>query len=165
MPNVRVQTLNPEQGDGISIFGDTYRVITSGKQTGGVYAVIDMLVPPGGGPGPHAHADTEESFYVIEGEVVVRSAQGAYTARKGAYVRIPKGGAVHNFRNESKSVARLLCTVMPAGLEELFVEIGQPVAWGSFLPVPRMTPEMMKRLNTVAEAYGQRLYPPDYFQH
>ncbi len=164
MPNRRVQTLNPEQGHGISILGDTYRVLTSGQQTGGAYAVIDMLVPPGGGPGPHAHADVEESFYVIEGEVVVRSEQGAYTARKGAYVKIPKGGAVHNFRNESRTVARLLCTVRPAGLEELFVEIGQPVAWGSFLPVPRMTPESLRRLSTVAAAHGQQLYPPDYFE-
>ncbi|MEJ7663753.1 MAG: hypothetical protein WKG07_31590 [Hymenobacter sp.] len=32
--------------------GDTYRVIASGEQTGGAYAVIDMLVPPGGGPAP-----------------------------------------------------------------------------------------------------------------
>ncbi|WP_254244128.1 cupin domain-containing protein [Hymenobacter sp. BRD128] len=100
-----VRTLAPQAGTDISVVGDTYRIVVSGAQTEGTYAIIDMLVPPGGGPGPHAHAQIQEAFYVIDGEVVVRSETQTYTAKKGAFVDIPKGGAIHSFTNESQAVA------------------------------------------------------------
>lgn len=31
------------------------------KKTADAHAVIDMLVPPGGGPGPHAHKNIQEN--------------------------------------------------------------------------------------------------------
>ncbi len=162
MKSEKINTISPDQGQSISVVGDTYRTLMSGKQTGGAYAAIDMLVPPGGGPGPHAHPDIQESFYVLQGEVVVRSEEQTYTAREGSFVDIPKGGIVHNFKNESDAVAHLLCYVAPAGLEEFFEEIGQPVEQGTFLPPPEMTPEAQAQLKEVAERHGQKLFPPDY---
>jgi hypothetical protein len=55
-----VRTLAPQDGPELSVMGDTYRIVASGVQTDGAYALIDMLVPPGGGPGPHAHALIQE---------------------------------------------------------------------------------------------------------
>ena len=37
-----------KDGTALSVVGDSYRIVISGKQTEGAYAVIDMLVPPGG---------------------------------------------------------------------------------------------------------------------
>lgn len=142
--------------------GDTYRTLIGGAQTGGAYALIDMLIPPGGGPPPHAHAAIQENFYVIEGEVVVRSETQVYTAGPGAFVDIPKGGAIHSFQNESTTVAHLLCLVAPAGTEQLFAEGGQPVAAGTFLPKPAMGPEDLKRMRAIAKKYEQEVFPPDY---
>jgi hypothetical protein len=51
-------------GISLAVVGDSYRTVISGKDTGGAYAVIEMLIPPGGGPGPHAHAGFEETFRV-----------------------------------------------------------------------------------------------------
>lgn len=93
-----ITTVNEDQGESLSVVGDAYRIIISGKQTEGAYAVIDMLVPPGGGPGPHAHADIQELFYVIEGEIEFKTEAGKYTAKKGAFVNVPKGGEVHCFK-------------------------------------------------------------------
>ena len=157
-----IVSLAPQAGHTLSVVGDTYRLLTTGEQTDGAYAVIDMLIPPQGGPGPHAHAAIEENFYVLEGEIVVRSETQTYTARQGAFVRIPRGGAIHSFRNESATTAHLLCLVVPAGLDAFFQEIGQPVAPGAFLPPPMMTPEAQQRLQETAEKYGQELFPPDY---
>jgi hypothetical protein len=56
----------------------------------------------------------------------------------------------------------MLCLITPAGMEKMFVELGKPVAPGTFLPLPRMTPEEQKRIQSIAEKYGQKLYPPDY---
>ena len=160
-----VVTLEPQSGEHLSVVGDTYRILVSGKDTNNAFAAIDMLVPPKGGPGPHAHADIEETFYVIEGEVVVRSETQTYTARKGAFVRIPRGGAIHSFTNESQSVAHLLCVVVPAGgLVPMFEEMGQPVQPGAFLPPPPMTPEAAKQMKEIAAKHGQEVFPPDYLK-
>ncbi|MFD1874933.1 cupin domain-containing protein [Hymenobacter bucti] len=155
-------SLGPEAGQSVSVVGDTYRILVSGKDTAGAFATIDMLIPPGGGPGPHAHADFEESFYVIDGEIEVKSEFGNFLAGKGSFIRIPKGGVVHGFKNESQQMAHLLCTVVPAGLETLFEEIGQPVAAGHFLPPMHMDEAMVHKLMAAAEKHGQQVFPPNY---
>ena len=155
-------TVGAKEGQNISVVGDTYRILATGKQTGNAFAAIDMLIPPGGGPGPHAHPDFEETFYVVDGEVEVKSEAGTYIAKKGSYVVVPKGGVVHCFKNKTDEVAHLLCTVVPSGLEEMFLEIGYPVAAGEILAPPPMDPEALKKLIPVLEKYGQQVFPPDY---
>lgn len=151
-----------QDGQSLSVVGDTYRLVVTGEQTGGAYAVIDMLVPPNGGPGPHAHAGFQEAFYVMEGEIVVQTESQTYTARKGSFVNIPLGGIVHCFKNKSDTTAHMLCILTPAGMEGLFREIGKPVGAGVFLPPPDIGPEEQQRLQSIAEKYGQKLFPPDY---
>jgi quercetin dioxygenase-like cupin family protein len=157
-----ITTVNENQGQSLSVVGDTYRIVISGEQTDGAYAVIDMMVPDGGGPGPHAHAGIQEMFYVIEGEIEFKTEAVKYIAKAGSFVNIPKGGAVHAFKNKSGAMAHMLCTVIPAGLDEFFGKIGTPVEAGTFLPPPVLDKEELTRLKGFAEKYGQKLYPPDY---
>ncbi len=156
-------TVNEDQGKSLAVVGDSYRIIISGKQTGGAYAVIDMLVPPGGGPGPHSHANIQEMFYVVDGEIDFKTEAGKYTAKRGAFVNIPKGGEVHCFKNTSNSIAHLLCTVVPSGLDVFFEEIGTPVEPGTFLPPSVPDEKELARLRLLAEKHGQKLYPPNFF--
>jgi hypothetical protein len=148
-----ISTVDETQGQHLSVVGDTYRIIIPGEKTGGNYAVIDMLVPPGGGPGPHSHTDIQEMFYVVDGELEFKTEAGKYTAKKGSFVNIP---------NISDKVAHLLCTVVPAGLDQFFTEIGKPVDAGKFLPPPRWNKDELGRIMALAEKHGQKLYPPDY---
>ena len=60
-----------DEGLSISMVGDTYRIIVSGEQTNGAYALIDMLIPPEGGPPPHSHVTFQESFYILDGQIEV----------------------------------------------------------------------------------------------
>ena len=55
-PLTPIITVDAQAGESLSVVGDTYRVLLSGAQTGGAFTVIEMWIPPGGGPGPHAHA-------------------------------------------------------------------------------------------------------------
>jgi len=158
-------TLSSTQGQTLSIAGGNYRVLVSAKETDGEFATIEMLVPPGGGPPPHSHANFTETFYVVEGEVEFRSEAGAYVAKKGAYVTITKGGIAHAFKNKTQNLAKLLCTVAPAGLEEVFTAIGKPVKAGEFLPPAPPDPEVMKTLASLNEKFGQQFYPPDFLDN
>jgi hypothetical protein len=52
----------------IGLAGGTYTLLLTGNDTDGRYCLIDMIIPPGGGPPPHRH-DFEESFTILEGEI------------------------------------------------------------------------------------------------
>jgi len=116
----------------LSVAGDTYTILLTGKDTAGRYCLIDMHVPPGGGPPPHRH-DFEESFTVLEGEIEATFRGRQQTVRAGQVINIP-ANAPHQFLNKSEQAARLLCVCSPAGLEELFFEVGVPVATRTTTP-------------------------------
>ena len=153
----------PQEGPSISVVGDTYRIIVDGEQTNNAYSLVDMLIPTKGGPPPHSHATFQEAFYIIEGEIEVRTKEKKYAATKGSYINIPFNGPVHKFTNKTDKIAHILCLITPAGMEKMFTEIGKPVAADAFLPPPqKMTPEEQKQVQSIAEKYGQKLYPQDY---
>jgi quercetin dioxygenase-like cupin family protein len=106
----------------IFLAGGTYTILLSGAQTGGRYCLIDMLVPPGGGPPPHRH-DFEEMFTILEGEVDLNFRGQTQHADAGTTVNIP-ANAPHSFKNNSDKVARMLCMCAPAGQEEYFAAVG-----------------------------------------
>lgn len=158
--NIRI--MDQSAGAYLSVAGNNYRILVDGAATKGAYAVIEMVVPPGGGPQPHAHPNMQELFYLMEGAVEFKTEAGKQTVQAGGFVDIPFGGAVHCFKNTSDQMARMICTVTPAGLEELFREIGTPVQPGQFLPPPEPTPELAEKLKSLATKYGQTFYPPGY---
>ncbi len=128
-PNRQLTVARPETDQNLAhlaIVGDTYTIMVTGQETAGRYTLIDMLVPPGGGPGPHRH-DFEEMFSILEGEIELTFRGQNSTAQAGETVNIP-ANAPHQFQNKTDQSARLLCLCAPAGQEEFFAEIGTPVA-------------------------------------
>src|SRR5476651_2352968 len=119
----------------LGVVGDTYTILLSGKDTAGRYCLIDMHVPPGGGPPPHRH-DFEESFTILEGEIEATFRGKKSIVRTGETINIP-ANAPHSFTNASKQAARLLCICSPAGQEELFLAVGVPVATRT-TPAPKL---------------------------
>ncbi len=107
------------------VVGDTYTILLTGDDTAGQFCLIDMHIPPGGGPPPHRH-DFEETFTVLEGELEATFRGTKMLLRAGDTVNIP-ANAPHNFRNSSTQAARLLCICSPAGQEKFFLEVGVPV--------------------------------------
>ena len=156
-----ISTVDASKGQILKIAGGNYRIIISGSQTDGEYAVIEMLVPPGAGPNPHAHPNFAETFYVLEGEVTFKSESGNYVAKKNAFINIPKGGSVHGFKNLSGKPAKLLCTVTPAGLDNLFQEMAEYLETTA-LKSSNTESEKKEKINTLFEKYGQKLYPENY---
>ena len=86
----------------LGLVGDTYTILIKGDDTAGKYTLIDMLVPPGGGPPPHRH-DFEEMFSVLEGEVEVTFRGEKLVAKAGetGLLTIWVSGWVFSFRRLS----------------------------------------------------------------
>lgn len=134
----------------LAVVGDTYTVLLSGDQTDGRFAMLDMLIPPGSGPPPHFH-DFEECFRVLEGSIEVRVGDAApVVLEQGDSANIP-ANAPHSFRNAAEVEARLLCTVVPSGLEKFFAEFGDLVATRTS-PAPELSDAERKKRLRVAMA-------------
>ena len=118
----------------ISLAGGSYTILVSGRQTAGAYCLIDMLVPPQGGPPPHRH-DFEELFTLLDGELEFTFRGETRTVAAPATVAIP-ANAPHAFRNSSPKTVHMLCLCSPAGQEEFFAAVGVPVADRSAPPPP-----------------------------
>ena len=142
----------------ISVAGGTYTILVTGEQTGGRYCLIDMLVPPGGGPPAHRH-DFEEMFTILDGEIELTFRGATHQASAGATVNIP-ANAPHSFKNKSNKPARLLCMCAPAGQEEFFMAVGDPVD-SRTAPPPKLSnadqAERIQRAKALSAKYRTEL--------
>ncbi|VTT99470.1 Cupin 2 conserved barrel domain-containing protein OS=Rhodopirellula maiorica SM1 GN=RMSM_07308 PE=4 SV=1: Cupin_2 [Gemmataceae bacterium] len=150
----------PGEGRVLAVAGDVYRFLATGKETNGKYAMWEALVPPGGGPPPHTHSREEESFYVLEGEITFTVNGERIVAPAGTFANMPVG-TPHAFKNESARPARMIISVAPAGVEEMFFEFGVPVAPGTLTPPPPTDAEI-KKLIEIAPKYGVTLLLPGH---
>jgi quercetin dioxygenase-like cupin family protein len=158
----RTLRLAQQDNDGklihIGMVGDTYTILVAGADTNERFCVIDMHVPPGGGPGPHRH-DFEETFILLDGEIEVTFRGNKYRARAGETVNIP-ANAPHQFHNGSFRTARMICICSPAGNERFFMELGVPVATRT-APPPEMNEqergEFLKKAIALAPKYRTEL--------
>jgi quercetin dioxygenase-like cupin family protein len=145
----------------IGLVGDTYTILIAGQDTAGKYTLIDMHVPPGGGPPPHRH-DFEEMFTVLDGEVQATFRGETRTVRAGETINVP-ANAPHAFTNATDTPSRLLCMCAPAGQEEFFTLVGQPVATRTQAPPPLdadAQAAFIARVSVLAPEYKTELLPP-----
>lgn len=162
-PQRRLAVVRPQSDADLphlALVGDIYTILLSGEQTDGRYCLIEMRVPPGGGPPPHRH-DFEEMFTILEGQIrfTFRGTETMLSA--GETVNIP-ANAPHFFRNVSEEPARMLCMCTPAGQEEYFVKIASPVASAASTP-PELSEaeltERQERATQLAAQYRTELLP------
>jgi len=142
----------------IGLVGDTYTITVTGEATAGRFSVIDMHIPPGGGPPPHRH-DFEETFILLEGEIEATFRGTKSIVRAGDTVNIP-ANAPHQFQNVSSRPTRLLCICSPAGQENFFIEVGTPVITRT-TPPPKLgeqqQAEFIQKVKTLAPKYRTEL--------
>ena len=117
-------------------------------------------MPPGGGPPPHVHSREEEGFYILEGEITFTVNGERLVARAGAFANMPVG-TPHSFKNESSQLAKMLISVAPAGLEQMFFEVGVLLAEGATTALPP-TKEEIERLLAAAPKYGVEIKLPGH---
>jgi len=138
--------------------GSLMTFIMTGKDTGGAFFLAEMSILPGGGPPPHIHHREDESFHVLEGKLTVRVGADTITASPGDSAFLPRGIA-HSVKNTGDVTAKALVLVTPAGLENYFAEVFDPVVDRSAAPPPPGK-ELIARALAVSPRYGLVLLPP-----
>ena len=95
-------------------------------ETTGAYVAIAGVFPPGEAAPPlHLHPDTDEAFYVAEGDATFLLGDREVPVTSGALVFVPRGTA-HTVWNSGEGPVRGLIVVSPGNAEHVFV----PVAAG-----------------------------------
>ncbi len=159
-PNNTPTLRQPNEGRTIAVVGDVYRFLATGDDTNGKYAMWEAIVPPGGGPPAHVHSREEESFYILEGEVTFQIGEERVVATAGMFANMPVG-TPHSFKNESNQPAKMIISIAPAGLENMFFEFGVPLSEGSTSALPP-TKDEIENLLAIAPKYGIEIRVPHH---
>jgi quercetin dioxygenase-like cupin family protein len=152
MTGERVAYVAPGRGGSVWI-GDRELVTfkQTGAETGGLFALVEVVGLPGSGPPPHIHRRVDEVYCLLEGELEVLDGDRTFTAEAGSVFRIPKG-TLHAWKNETDEPAKTLLFVCPAGFEGFFEEAGVP-AMAPSSPPPPPTQEDLRRMLELGRKY------------
>jgi quercetin dioxygenase-like cupin family protein len=157
-PKRNLTLAQPDNLPHIGLVGDTYTITVTGEETNGRFCLIDMHIPPGGGPPPHRH-DFEETFILLEGEMEATFRGKKSVVRAGETLNIPSN-APHQFHNVSTKPVRMLCICSPAGQEKFFLEVGVPVATRT-TPPPKLDEKeqavFIEKVKALAPKYRTQL--------
>lgn len=149
--------LTREEGPSIWFLDTLMTVKATSAQTGGAFGLIEQVLPPGFAPPPHVHHAEDEAFYILEGTFTFTCGDQTLKAGPGSYIFMPRN-IPHTFRVEGTEPAKLLQLNTPAGLEQFFVEMGEP-AQGLTLP-PAGPPDIEKLLSLAPKYNFEILGPP-----
>jgi uncharacterized cupin superfamily protein len=110
------------EGRPLDILGNRMLEKAGSDDLGGGAAVFVQTVMPGGGPPAHVHRDTDEFFYVLEGEIEAWIGGDHAVLRPGTSATLPRGIA-HRFDNLTDRPARVLTVVSPGSGARFFDDI------------------------------------------
>lgn len=130
--------------------------LAEGKDTGGSFALVEALAPKGTEPPPHTHANEDEAYYLLEGEMTFWVGGRTIAAGPGDCVWLPRG-VEHGFEAKTPQV-KVLVLIAPAGLEEAFKQVSEPARSATLPPLPDEPPDMGKIL-AIFNAYGVESAP------
>ena len=105
---------------------DRGRILVSGADTGGRYALMEYVVAAGDGQparsyGAHRHGGIDETFLVRSGSLEFLLGETVTTLKAGDFVRVPPGTR-HGYANVSGEPVELLVSFHPGGFEQLFLK-------------------------------------------
>jgi len=128
--------------------------IATGKDTNGKYALIETIMRKGLEPPGHTHTLEDESFYVLEGEMLFTVGGKEKLLKAGDHIYLPRN-IPHGFKIQTDT-AKYLLQVAPAGLEEMFIEVSLPAEKHELPPPPSgpPSPEFIQLMSELTTKYG-----------
>jgi quercetin dioxygenase-like cupin family protein len=136
---------------GGNIGGHVATFKTTGRETDGAYSVMASIIPQAAEVPPHIHTRESEGFYVVEGQMEFILGEDTVVANSGDFIHSPKG-QYHTWRNTGVIPAKILFIFTPAGIENLFDEIGVPVQGPGSMEF--VTPQYVEKFHDACRRYG-----------
>lgn len=123
-----------DEGESRWFYGGGVHVWRLGAaETGGSFALFEDVLEKGKVTPWHTHPESEESVYVLEGEILVRAGEIERTIGAGGVTFIPRG-VPHAFTVLSER-ARILCIASPGSVEPFYRRASEPMAASASGPV------------------------------
>jgi quercetin dioxygenase-like cupin family protein len=152
----RHRALAATEGDAIWTFNFLAVRKLAAADTGGRLEVAEFVFPAGFSPPWHVHHETDESFYVLAGEIRFQCGDQLQRVGPGGFVSLP-ARVPHSFYVESDGGARTLHTGSPGGLWDFHAEIGRPADYHA---VPEPEPIDAARVDAIAARHGIEILGP-----
>jgi mannose-6-phosphate isomerase-like protein (cupin superfamily) len=132
----------------------------SSDDTGGRYALCEVIDEPQSGPPMHRHNNEDESYFIVEGSYEVHFPGASPVAlQPGDYARVPQG-TVHTYKCVSPTPGRMLVLASPGGLERFFAELGDLAVDRAHPPAPSGPPDFGRMMAVCARHGIDVLGPP-----
>jgi mannose-6-phosphate isomerase-like protein (cupin superfamily) len=112
--------------------------------------VIEMTLPVGSSPALHVHKSLDDTWYILDGKMVVRCGDGTLVAGAGYWVSMPRG-VPHTFRVVGDHKARILLVHDNASFRDFIRALGVPAA-AHVVPAKPVFPAM-DELTRLARAH------------
>ncbi len=149
------------EGEHARLFGDLFTVLLSGDETENQFGIIVSDSPAGDVIPTHSHNGTHETFYVLEGELLMHIDGRERSLAAGAFASVP-AGLPHAYVVSSEA-ARSLIVITPGSgaMEAFFRDAGEPAAQRT---LPPEGPLDIERIGAAAERTGavKILGPPPF---
>jgi quercetin dioxygenase-like cupin family protein len=129
----------------------------TGKETGGLYTLVEVLEPEGEEAPLHVHHNEDEGFWVLEGELTFEVGDQTIKASPGSFLFGPRD-VPHRYTVDT-GPAKLLFVLSPAGFEEFIYATSEPAEELVLPPPPEGPPDPaeMEQLGALARQYGCEL--------
>jgi len=150
----------PDQGTATWAMGSLFERLATGDETAGAFDLTLATQPPGIAPPLHVHTREAEAFYVLEGTMVYRAGDEFHHLAAGSFIYLPPG-VPHAFRITGTTPVRFLSLDAPAGLMDLYDEVGVPASERR-LPGSdgRSVDDEIPRWNEISPRYGLQVVGP-----
>ena len=112
-----------DEGKVVNVLGDIQTFKLTGKDTNGLFTLIEEENVPGTGIPSHVHENEDEVFKVIEGKMELTVGDKTTILKAGDLAFGPRG-IPHSWKIVGDSKAKVILSVFPAGIEDMFEELG-----------------------------------------
>jgi mannose-6-phosphate isomerase-like protein (cupin superfamily) len=119
--------------------------------------VLEMTLPVGSSPPLHVHDNLDDTWYVLDGQMVVRCGEEALLVGAGHWVSMPRG-VPHTFRVVGEREARILLVHDNASFRDFIRDLGSPAAARVVPAQPQFPP--MDELARIAASHDLRPMGP-----
>jgi quercetin dioxygenase-like cupin family protein len=136
--------LKRQDGQSVQVLGDLVCIKLPSSQSAHRMTVITVEVPPGGEVPPHIHAQEEECYYLLEGEMLVQVGGKEVAIKAGDFVHVP-AGTIHGYRNLSDQPIRFLAWAVGGALDNFFLEMAEQI---------QVVPDDLAKVPAILQKYG-----------